>query len=424
MKIRMTVKSIILILVFLCGCISNQKLRQTPSSPHVTSTSQNATFLRFLSTTSTPSPIYTPTLAQTLTPTIIYPTLAVTNTIESVPLAAGDNFTCALTNKGGVKCWGDNRSTGALGNGSGKDSSTPVDVFGLSSGVAGLAAGDVQACALTVKGGVKCWGWYLLGMPHALGGRIPNYVPGLTSGAIAITAGGGHNCVLLIGGAVKCWGNNEFGQLGNGTIKDSAVPTEVIGLTSGVVAIAAGSTHTCALMNTGKVMCWGSEGDNIPVEISGLPDGIVAIAAGGYHTCALTSNGGVLCWGSNYFGELGDAEANILTPKYLDHLTSGIAKIALGGGHTCVLTTSGAVKCLGHGAAGGLGNGTNDSSSIPVDVTGLSSGVVAIAASGHTCAMINTGKIMCWGPNYCGELGDGSEKNSAIPVEVIGFPAP
>ena len=136
-------------------------------------------------------------------------------------VAAGSWHTCALTVAGGVKCWGSD--AGDL----------PVDVSGLMSGVSAVAAGLGYTCALTEGGGVKCWG--------SGAGELPVDVSGLESGVGAITAGSWHTCALTVAGGVKCWGANEYGQLGSDTMAESAIPIEVDFATRGPTLDASGA---------------------------------------------------------------------------------------------------------------------------------------------------------------------------------------
>jgi len=354
---------------------------------------------------------------------------------EASSVSAGWNHTCALIS-GGVKCWGNN-NRGQLGNGTNTDSSIPVDVSGLSSGVMAISAGWGYSCALTSSGGVKCWGrnnYGQLGNGTTVNSNIPVEVSGLSSGVSAISAGGGHTCALISGGGVKCWGWNDFGQLGDGTTVDRNIPIEVSGLNSGVSAISAGGIHTCALTSGGGVKCWGWNdfgqlgngtwtSSNVPVDVSGLASGVSAISAGVWHTCALTSGGGGKCWGWNDSGQLGDGtNNNSNVPVDVFGLASGVSAISAGGYHTCALTSGEGLRCWGYNWNGQLGNGTTIDSNVPVDVSGLTSGVSAISAGyEHTCAITSGEGMKCWGDNDYGQLGNGESSGSGIPVTVLGI---
>src|SRR5689334_15353932 len=170
------------------------------------------------------------------------------STISARAVSAGYEHTCALTGSGGVKCWGHNNH-GQLGDGTDTDSSVPVDVKGLGSGVAAISAGDEHTCALTDSGRVKCWGHNNhgeLGDGTRTNSSVPVEVKDLGSGVTAISAGDQHTCALTGSGRVKCWGGNSSGELGNGTRTGSSVPVDVKDLGSGVTAVSASGFHSCA----------------------------------------------------------------------------------------------------------------------------------------------------------------------------------
>lgn len=196
-----------------------------------------------------------------------------------------------------------------------------------------------------------------------------------------LAAGEYHTCALTTSGGVLCWGDNRSGQLGDGTTVAKPMPTVVTGLSSGVKAITAGWYHTCALTTSGGVLCWGRNssgqlGDGTtldkltPTAVMGLSSGLQAIAAGEYHTCAMTTSGGVLCWGDNRSGQLGDGSTlDKPTPTAVIGLSSSVHAIAVGGAHTCVLTIGSGILCWGHNVNGQLGDGTTVDKPTPIAVT-------------------------------------------------------
>jgi alpha-tubulin suppressor-like RCC1 family protein len=343
---------------------------------------------------------------------------------------------CATTTTGGAQCWGANES-GQLGDGSNMDRWTPVEVVGLDAGVKAIAEGRFHTCALMAGGGVNCWGANQsgqLGDGTNADRWTPVNVRSLGSGAVAIVAGLSHTCALMDGGAVRCWGANDAGELGDGTNIDSWTPVAVSGLSAGVTDLIAGLNDTCALTSSGGVKCWGAnargqlgDGTNTdrwtPVDVRGLDGGVEAVVGRSFHKCALLANGGVKCWGANESGQLGDGTgADRWTPVDVQGLGSGVKTLAPGISHTCALMSDGGVRCWGANEMGQLGDGTNTNRWTPVNVRGLSEGVAGVAwGFFHTCALLTGGGVNCWGDNEYGQLGDGTNTDRWTPVAVQGL---
>lgn len=352
-------------------------------------------------------------------------------------LAAGTNHTCSLSADGGVQCWGDNFN-GQLGDATNNDTNIPVPVDGLASGVEAIAAGVDHTCALTDAGGVKCWGGNFrgqLGDASNDDSNVPVDVDGLSTGVEAVAARGDFTCAVTTTGGAKCWGYNGYGQLGDGTTTHRNSPVDVGGPLTDVVGISAGHTHACAVISGGGVKCWGENlygwlGDGtdtnsiVPVDVINLSSPVLKIAVGQFHSCALNTVGGVQCWGGNQYDQLGDGSGSQSeVPVDVSGLTSGVASLSVGNYHSCAVTTAAAVKCWGSNDDGELGDDSGDAfSNTPVDVVGLASGVASTASGGsHTCALTTSGNVKCWGYNFNGELGDGTNDDSSVPVDVSGL---
>jgi alpha-tubulin suppressor-like RCC1 family protein len=341
----------------------------------------------------------------------------------SLMLALGNLHTCALID-GGVSCWGWGP---ALGTGSDTDRATPAGVSGLSSGVQALAAGRGYTCALLETGGVMCWGSNgdgQLGDGSETDRLAPVAVSGLGGSARAIAAADTHTCAVLASGHVQCWGLNANGQLGagDGVPYQTSTPQDVVGIEN-AVALTAGTAHTCALLETGGIKCWGynyygslgngnTADQNTPVDVVGLSSGVVQMGAGYLHTCALLDSGAVRCWGL-----IGSTRSN--TPQEMPGLGGGVAGIAVGNNHYCALGTDGGVLCAGANGEGQLGDGTTTSRDQPAPVQGLPSGVTDIAAGArHSCAVIGDA-ARCWGDDTYGQLGIGNSTRGLVVLSEL-----
>jgi alpha-tubulin suppressor-like RCC1 family protein len=236
----------------------------------------------------------------------------------------------------------------------------------------------------------------------------------LGTSVVKVTRGAYHACAITQSGGAYCWGANTHGELGNNSNLPSIVPVPVVGLSSGVQEIAAGNGQTCAIVN-GGALCWG-DGRNgglgnggtadrlIPTPVTGLDSGVTAISAnlGGGVVCAI-QNGSALCWGYALNGTLGNnSTVSSSVPVQVLGLTSGVQTISTGSDHVCASTSAG-VKCWGLNFYQQLGAASTDTcyggpcSKTPISVTGFSGPVQSVAAGfNHTCALSN-GSVQCWG---------------------------
>jgi len=303
-----------------------------------------------------------------------------------------------------------------------------------------VSAGSSHTCAVVSGGTVQCWGNNnagQLGDGSRTGSSVPVTVPGLM-GVTAVSAGNERTCALLSGGAVKCWGNNYSGQLGNGSTTYSSTPVDVTDLTDATAVSAGLGNHTCAMLRSGKVKCWGNNGveqlgngsktnSSVPVDVTNLVD-VTAISTGYGYTCVLLRSGTVQCWSWNRCGALGNDAIPTYgpgdispTPVTVQGVTDATA-ISGTNGHTCALLSDGRVMCWGDNGFGQVGisrTTSRDCDSPPVIVPGLT-GVTAISAgSKHTCALLRGGTVQCWGDNSYGQMGNGTKTGWDSPLMAV-----
>lgn len=358
---------------------------------------------------------------------------------SAATLSAGVDHGCAVGESAGeIRCWGRGTS-GQIGNGKLESRAAPTAVASGVQRWSAVDSGGVHSCGLTAAGGVYCWGggsYGQLGNGSVANQTTPTPVTGLGSGVLAIALAGAHSCALLQSGRINCWGYGMSGRLGTGNNSSQSVPVEVVGIDT-AVAIAAGHAHTCALLANRTMKCWGyndygslgsgTATSNLPVDVAGVSD-VVEIALGEYHSCARTSSGGLLCWGLNNYGQIGDgthALRDYAVP--VNGMSSGVLHIAAGGNHSCAVRVGATTHCWGSNGAGQLGDGTQVERPTPTSVAGLPAATTELnLGARQTCARSGGNTIHCWGSAEYGSLASGTTTaptHSLLPRQISGLRA-
>ena len=257
-----------------------------------------------------------------------------------------------------------------------------------------IASGKATECQVLGDGALSCWGNNSDGQAVAPKGN--------TFASVAM--GGYHGCAIKTDNTIACWGDNHFRQstVGGGKCSPSyaeSTPNRIcpepatgpFGLHA--IDISAGKFHTCAVLTTRIIECWG-----LNVDMNGNPAGqadppggsFSSVSAGGYHTCALATDTSIKCWGASW-DHIIDAPSG-----------TGFKQIAAGRTHTCALKNDGSIVCWGLS--------TNGRATPPAGT-----GYKALASGyDNTCAIKANNSIVCWGANDSGQLNTPTGSFTAI----------
>ena len=274
-------------------------------------------------------------------------------------IAVGSNHSCALLGDATVKCWGRSNSgqlgyndTATRGDGPGEmGDALPAISFAAGRTATAIAAGANHTCAVLDNAQMVCWGdneygqlgqGNMINIGDALNATIaatPTINMGTGRSVVAISAGNLHTCALLDNATVKCWGSAGNGRLGTGATNDLGDdPAEIgdallpisLGTGASAISVTAGGSHTCVLLNTAAVKCFGNGadgklgyenqndlgdgpgemGDALATVSLGTGRTVLAVSAGLAHTCAMLDNASVKCWGNGGSGRRGSGDTS------------------------------------------------------------------------------------------------------------------
>lgn len=199
--------------------------------------------------------------------------------LQALTISNSHDHACAIGLTRTVWCWGEG-SYGRLGNNSGFDTSTAVEVQvstgGNLSGITQVATGEAHTCARKSDSTLWCWGWNGSGQIGDQTQDARYQAVAVMTGVSAVNdakvvfTGYYHSCYITTTNVLKCWGHNWAGQVGNGTQIAQLEPVSV------------------------KRANWSTM------------NGVTSGSGGQDHTCVVATGSVVWCWGFNYYGQVGD----------------------------------------------------------------------------------------------------------------------
>ena len=229
---------------------------------------------------------------------------------------------------------------------------------------------------------------------------------------VSVAAGDSHSLAVMSDGSLWAWGYNGDGEVGDGTTMTRLSPTEIM---DGVVAVSTTNTHNLAVRSDGSLWAWGVNtegelGDGTyttrlsPVKVM---DGVEAASAGYGHNLAVKPDGSLWSWGSGLMGDGSSFKTQLSPKKVMD----GVVAASAGNDYSLAVKSDGSLWAWGDNY---IGDGTTMTRLSPVKVM---DGVIA-ASAGNDCslALKSDGSLWAWGYNY---VGDGTSMTRLSPVKVM-----
>ena len=261
-------------------------------------------------------------------------------------MAAGTYHTLFLLEDGEVYSWEEPIGE-RIGHGGTQEKIGAQIIKNIPGKVIGLAAGVYHSLVVNESGEVYSWGANVTGHSRDRNHKdriTPKLIEDIPDKVTTVAAGDYHSLALTQGGIVYGWSRNIERQLGYYPTEEKRRSIAITGITGKVVKISAGSIHSLAVTESGEVYGWGNNeygqiGNGTHQEVNGpqliftLPEKVVAIAAGSFHSLALLERGEVYGWGWNGNGQLGGGKIkSVLFPRKISKLNKRILYSPFGKG--------------------------------------------------------------------------------------------
>ena len=291
--------------------------------------------------------------------------------ITFVQISAGYFHSAGIDNEGKLWTWGNN-FYGQLGDGTATDKMNPIKIMEDKT-FKKVIASEYSTVAIDINDEIWHFG-------RNYGSQIEVIrTPQKLDFKIEYSLISGDSYYLFLDNQKRLfgWGNNEYGQLGDGTITERTSPIQ------------------------------------IKPEIQ-----FIQVSAGSGFSLAIDNEGNLWSWGWNGAGELGDGTTtNKITPEQIKIKTK-FSQIAAGGSHGLAIDNEGNLWSWGWNGLGQLGDGTTTDRITPIKITDGTKFEKVYAKSSSSFAIDINGGIWSWGYNRFGELGDGTTINRTTPTQI------
>ncbi len=236
----------------------------------------------------------------------------------------------------------------------------------------------------------------------------------------SVTNNGSTTAAITTDGDLYCWGQNDYGQVGNGTITDQTSPQKVL---SNVESVCLGNKNSAVITTNSDLYCWGKNdcgqvGNGTEVNQASpqkVLSNVKSVFYNNVRWAVITISGDLYCWGKNNYGQVGNgATINQTSPV---KILSDVKSVCLGYKNNAAITINEDLYCWGENNYGQVGNGTTIKQTSPIKVLG---NIKSVSLSDYNSAAITTdGDLYCWGKNDDGQVGNGITINQARPIKIL-----